>query len=109
VGYAAILTMRKHLSSTLQISVDYLSELPENEDCEATGTVSHIGKSTATATVQMRVKRTGRLAAQGTHVVMFSSTKFKSQVQNLMQCLTSAVSGAGPCVNLIVSCTDLLG
>ena len=74
MGYAAILTIRKHLSSTLQISVDYLSELPENEDCEATGTVSHIGKSTATATVQLRVKRTGRLAAQGTHVVMFSST-----------------------------------
>ncbi len=71
VGYAAILTIRQHLSSTLQISVDYLSELPE--DCEAIGTVSHIGKSTATATVQLRVKQTGRLAAQGTHVVVFSS------------------------------------
>lgn len=75
VGYAAIVTMRKQLSSTLRISVDYLSELSENEDCEVAGTVSHMGRSTATATVELRVRRTGRLAARGTHVVLFSHEK----------------------------------
>lgn len=72
VGYAAILTVRQHLSSSLQISIDYLSELPDKEECEATGTVSHVGKSTATAIIDLRVKRTGRLAARGSHVVLFS-------------------------------------
>ena len=75
VGYAAIVTMKKQLSSTVRISVDHLSELSENEDCEATGTVSHMGRSTATATVDLRVRRTGRLAARGTHVVLFSHDK----------------------------------
>ena len=102
VGYAAILTIRQHLSTTLQISVDYLSELPENEDCEATGTVSHIGKSTATATVQLRVKRTGRLAAQGTHVVVLALT------YQILGAKYNAVSEVRPCVKTDCFMHDLL-
>ncbi|DBB17966.1 hypothetical protein WJX82_004459 [Trebouxia sp. C0006] len=68
IGSAAIMTMNEHSGVSLQISIDYLSELPGGEECEATATVSHLGKSTATATVDLRVKRTGRLAARGTHV-----------------------------------------
>ena len=62
------MTINEHSGVSLQISIDYLSELPGNEECVATATVSHLGKSTATATVDLRVKRTGKLAARGTHV-----------------------------------------
>lgn len=68
IGSAAIMTLAEHSGLSLQISIDYLSELPGNEECEAIATVSHLGKSTATANVDLRVKRTGRLAARGTHV-----------------------------------------
>ena len=68
IGSAAIMTMNEHSGVSLQISIDYLSELPGGEECEVIATVSHLGKSTATATVDLRVKRTGRLAARGTHV-----------------------------------------
>lgn len=68
IGSAAIMTINEHAGVSLQISIDYLSELPGNEECVATATVSHLGKSTATATVDLRVKRTGKLAARGTHV-----------------------------------------
>ncbi|KAL3140714.1 hypothetical protein ABBQ32_005270 [Trebouxia sp. C0010 RCD-2024] len=68
IGSAAVMTVAEHSGVSLQISIDYLSELPAGEECEATATVSHLGKSTATASVDLRVKRTGRLAARGTHV-----------------------------------------
>ena len=68
VGSAAIMTVSEHSGVSLQISVDYLSELPGGEECEATAVVSHLGKSTATANVDLTVKKTGRLAARGTHV-----------------------------------------
>ena len=68
IGSAAIMTIAEHSGVSLQISIDYLSELPAGEECEASATVSHLGKSTATASVELRVKRTGRLAARGTHV-----------------------------------------
>ena len=73
IGSAAIMTIAEHSGVSLQISIDYLSELPGGEECEATATVSHLGKSTATASVDLRVKRTGRLAARGTHVKFLAS------------------------------------
>lgn len=73
IGSAAIMTIAEHSGVSLQISIDYLSELPAGEECEATATVSHLGKSTATASVDLRVKRTGRLAARGTHVKFLGS------------------------------------
>lgn len=68
IGSAAIVSVAEHSGVSLQISVDYLSELPGGEDCEITATVAKIGRSTATAIVELRNKRTGRLTARGTHV-----------------------------------------
>ena len=68
VGSAAIMTVAKGFNVSAHVSVDYLSQLPDEEECEATGLVTHLGKSTATATVELRVKRTGRLAARGIQV-----------------------------------------
>ena len=68
IGSAAIMTVNEHSGVSLQISIDYLSELPGGEECEVDARVSHLGKSTATAIVDLRVKRSGRLAARGTHV-----------------------------------------
>lgn len=68
VGSAAIFTIAEHSGVSLQISVDYLSECPGGEESEITATVAKVGKSTATAIVELRNKRTGRLTARGTHV-----------------------------------------
>ena len=68
VGTAAIMTVAEGFNESIHISIDYVSELPNKEECEATGVVSHVGKCAATATVELRVKRTGRLAARGSHV-----------------------------------------
>ena len=68
VGSAAVMTVAQRFNASIHVSVDYQSELRDKEECEATGVVSHLGKSTATATVELRVKRTGRLAARGVHV-----------------------------------------
>lgn len=73
IGSAAIFTVAEHSGVSLQISVDYLSELPAGEDCEITATVAKLGRSTATAIVELRHKRTGRLTARGTHVKFLGS------------------------------------
>ena len=73
IGSAAIFTVAEHSGVSLQISVDYLSELPSGEDCEITATVAKLGRSTATAIVELRHKRTGRLTARGTHVKFLGS------------------------------------
>lgn len=69
-GAAAMMSVTQQMGISLHISVDYLSELPDGEECEVTATVTHSGKSTAAAAVDVRVKRTGRLAARGTHIFL---------------------------------------
>ena len=73
IGSTAILTVAQQPSTSLHTSVDYLSELPDKQECEIVGIISHLGRATAAATVELRVKGTGRLAARGSHVRLLAS------------------------------------
>jgi acyl-coenzyme A thioesterase 13 len=75
VGTAAILTNSRRGGVSLNINTNYLSPMPGNGIVLIDAKVLRIGRSIATASVDLRDVSSGKLVAQGQHVKFISDTE----------------------------------